>query len=143
MELHHQPSKGTGCLVTVPLQVFKNEDGSTGVLYLACGDLELTDEQCKTIYKKRWKVERYHQSLKGNASLAKSPTKRPKTQLNHLFASLCAFIKLESLSLHTKDNHFALKDKIYIVALRAAMVQLQKIAAQVILPTATCVESPA
>jgi hypothetical protein len=135
--------EGVDFPIRLTKQVFKNEDASTGVLYLACSDLELTDEQSKTIYKKRWKVERYHQSLKGNASLAKSPTKTPKTQLNHLFASLCAFIKLENIALHTKDNHFSLKDKIYIVALRTAMAQLQKLAAQTILPTANSDACPA
>lgn len=124
-------------------QVFKNEDASTGALYLACSDLELIDEQIATIYKKRWKVERYHQSLKTNASLAKSPTKTPKTQLNHLFASLCAYIRLEDITLHTKENHFSLKDKIYITALRTAMTQLQKFAAQTISPTETSEWAPA
>lgn len=59
-------------------QVFKNGDGSTGVLYLVSSNIELTDEEIKTIYKRRWKVEIYHESLKSNASLAKSPTKTPR-----------------------------------------------------------------
>lgn len=134
---------GVGFPIRLTKQVFKNEDASTGVLYLACSDLGLTDEQTTTIYKKRWKVERYHQSLKANASLAKSPTKTPTTQLNHLFASLCAYIKLESITLYTKDNHFSCKDKIYIAALKTAMTQLQKLSAQTILPTETCAMSPA
>ena len=78
-------------------QVFKNEDGSTGVLYLVSSNTELTYEQITTIYKRRWKVEEYHKSLKNNASLAKSPTRTVRTQSNHLFDSLCAFIRLESL----------------------------------------------
>jgi hypothetical protein len=108
-------------------QVFKNEDGSTGILYLVSSDIELTDEQINTIYQKRWKVETYHQSLKNNASLSKSPTKTPRTQANHLFASLCAYIKLERISLTAHLNHFALKSKIYIEALKASMLELHKI----------------
>jgi len=108
-------------------QHFKNEDGSTGVLYLVSSNIELTYEQITAIYKKRWKVEEYHKSLKINASLAKSPTKTVRTQANHIFAAICAFMKLESLSIAAKLNHFALKDKIYISALQKAFLELNKI----------------
>lgn len=107
-------------------QVFKNEDGSTGVLYLVSSDIGLTDEQIKITYKRRWKIETYHKSLKNNASLAKSPTKVPRTQANHLFASICAYVRLESISRIVKINHFALKQKIYFEALKRAMFELQK-----------------
>src|SRR4029453_16436612 len=40
-------------------------------------------------------IERYHQSLKQNVSLAKSPTQTVVTRTNHFFAALCAFVKLE------------------------------------------------
>jgi SRSO17 transposase len=40
-------------------QVFKNGDGSEGILYLVSSDLTLTYEQITTIYHKRWKVEEY------------------------------------------------------------------------------------
>jgi hypothetical protein len=77
-------------------QVFKNEeDGSEGVLYLVSSDVTLDYEQLTTIYQRRWKVEEYHKSLKSNASLAKSPTKTIRTQSNHCFASIYAFVKLE------------------------------------------------
>lgn len=101
--------------------VFKNEDESVGILYLITSDLELSDNQVLAIYKKRWKVETYHKSLKSNASLTKSPTKTPKTQANHLFAAICAFIKLERISIPIAKNHFSLKDTIYIRGLKAAM----------------------
>ena len=54
-------------------QVFKNEDGSTGILYLVSNNNDLSYESITTIYKKRWNVECYHKSLKQNASLEKSP----------------------------------------------------------------------
>ncbi len=107
-------------------QVFTNEDGSQGVLYLVTSDLTLAPADITTIYQKRWKVEEYHKSLKQNASLAKSPTRTRVSQSNHLFAALCAYIKLESLKLKTRRNHFALKTKIYFSALRSAFEQLQQ-----------------
>lgn len=111
-------------------QVFINEDGSQGVLYLCTDDLTLDYPQITTLYDKRWNVERYHQSLKQNAALEKSPTQTITTQANHFFASLCAFIKLELLSHQTKLNHFALKAKLYLAANKAAFKQLQQIKAQ-------------
>jgi hypothetical protein len=68
-------------------QVFTNEDGSEGVLYLVSSDATLDHERLTTIYQKRWKVEEYHKSLKSNASLAKSPTKTVRTQSNRAITS--------------------------------------------------------
>jgi len=108
-------------------EVFKNGDGSTGLRYLVSDDLTLTYDQITTLYQKRWSVEVYHKSLKQNASLEKSPTRTETTQRNHLFASLCAYLKLESLKLKTGHNHFALKSKIYLSALRSAYDELVKL----------------
>jgi len=111
--------------VKVEREVFKNEDGTEGILLLCSSDLELSAAALFPIYQKRWKVEEYHKSLKSNAALAKSPTKLPHTQQNHIFASLVAFIKLESYRCATHLNHFALKAKLYHGAIQAAFEQLQ------------------
>lgn len=108
-------------------QVFTNADGSIGILYLVSSDHDLTYDGITAIYQKRWNVEPYHKSLKQNASLSKSPTKTVTTQSNHFFASLCSFIKLEMLKVKTKTNHFALKSKLYIQALRTAFDALQQL----------------
>jgi hypothetical protein len=108
-------------------QVFTNEDGSLGILYLVTSDLNLTFDQITTLYGKRWNVEPYHKSLKQNASLAKSPTKTVTTQSNHVFAALCAYIKLEILKVSTHTNHFALKSKLYLRAVRTAFDALQEL----------------
>ncbi|MBK8352642.1 MAG: transposase [Leptospiraceae bacterium] len=98
-------------------QVFKNEDESTGEIFLCSNDSKLNFNDMTTIYHKRWKVEEFHKSLKQNASLGKSPTKTVRTQSNHFFASLCAFIKLEVLKAKLKIGHFKIKAKIYSLAL--------------------------
>jgi hypothetical protein len=108
-------------------QVFTNEDGGSGVLYLVSSDMNLTRERMINLYQRRWKVEEYHKSLKQNASLEKSPTRTVTTQTNHLFASLVAYTKLEKLKVQTKCNHFALKSKIYISALQVAYQELREI----------------
>jgi hypothetical protein len=106
-------------------QVFTNKDGSQGVLYLVTSDTTLSAHEMQTIYQKRWKVEVYHKSLKSNASFAKSPTKTIRTQSNHFFACLWAYVKLETLRQKTKMNHFAMKAKIYQSALASAFRELQ------------------
>jgi len=104
--------------------VFTNKDGSTGEMYLVSNDLSLSAEKLQTLYKKRWSVEEYHKSLKHNASLAKSPTRTVKTQTSHLFAALLAYVKLERLKFVYKLNHFALKAKVYMAALKMAWKQI-------------------
>ena len=106
-------------------QVFTNKDDSTGVRFLVSNDFSLTDDDFTTLYKKRWSVEEYHKSLKQNASAAKSPTRTVKTQSNHLFASIMAYIKLEKLKFANELNHFAMKSKLYIAAVKAAFKELE------------------
>lgn len=107
------------------MQVFTNKDGSQGVLYLVTSDTTLDASDLEAIYQKRWKVEEYHKSVKSNASFSKSPTKTVRTQSNHFFACLWAYVKLESLRLKTKLNHFAMKGKLYQAALASAYRELQ------------------
>jgi hypothetical protein len=121
-------------------QLFKNEDGSEGVLYLASSDVTLDYERLTTIYQKRWKVEEFHKSFKGNASLAKSPTKTTRTQSNHFFASICAFVKLERMKISTKTNHFDLRSRIYLRAIQAAYKELRRLQVHPSFELRLCVE---
>ncbi len=111
--------------VLVSRQVFTNENGSEGILYLCTSDLTLSASSLSALYQKRWKVEEYHKSLKSNASFAKSPTKRVLSQSNHFFASVVAFVKLEMCRCGTRLNHFAQKAKLYQAALASAFARLQ------------------
>lgn len=109
-------------------QVFVNEGGSTGVLYLVSSDTTLMYDGLTTLYRKRWNVEPYHKSLKQNAALERSPTQTVTTQTTHFFAALCGYIKLELLKQQTKLNHFALRAKLYTRAIRVAfdaLIELQ------------------
>lgn len=108
-------------------QVFTNDDGSTGIVYLVSSDTNISFDEITTNYHKRWQVECYHKSLKQNVSLSKSPTQTVTTQTNHFFAALCGFIKLERLKIKTKLNHFALKSKLYINAIQSAFKTLRQL----------------
>jgi hypothetical protein len=115
--------------VTLLKRVFKNENGSTGILYLVTNDLNLDADHIYDLYQKRWRVEEYHKSIKQNASLAKSPTKVSRSQRNHIFASIISYCKLEILRTKTALNHFALKYKLIVRANQVAYQELQKIRA--------------
>lgn len=113
--------------VLIAKQVFKDEDGVAGTLYLDSSDLNLSYEQITAIYQKRWKVEEYHKSIKSNASFPKSPTRTVKTQQSHFIASILAYVKMERLKVRKSKNHFALKSLMLINATKAAWVTLQKL----------------
>ena len=118
--------------VLLTKQVFTNKDRSTGVRFLVSNDFGLSDDDFTTLYKKRWSVEEYHKSLKQNAAIGKSPTKTLKTQSNHIFASIMAYVKLEKLKFSSKLNHFAMKAKIYLAANKAAFKELDLIKTQIL-----------
>lgn len=48
-----------------------------------------------------------------------------RTQMNHIFASFIAFVKLEGLKVRNNLNHFALKNKIYIAAIKKAKQEIR------------------
>ena len=116
--------KGLDFPVLLHRQVFKNKDGSVGILYWACSDFDCDLANLEAIYQKRWKVEVFHKTLKSNTGLAKSPTKSIRTQSNHIFMSIYAAFQLECLKLKHKMNHFALRNRIYVKALQQAMSEL-------------------
>jgi len=126
-ETHTVYLKGLEIPVILVKQVFTNKDHSTGELYLVSSDIELNYQQLTELYQKRWKIEPYHKSLKQNAALEKSPTKTQRTQSNHIFCSILAFVKLEKLRLTEKLNHFAFKSKIYLYALKSCFSELSAI----------------
>lgn len=111
--------------VLVCKDIFINENGAEGELFLLSTNVTNYFQQIVTTYQERWGVEDYHKSLKNNASLSKSLTRTLQTQQTHFFASLCAYIKLERLKIQEKLNHFALKSKLYLKAIQASFAELQ------------------
>lgn len=122
--------KGVDFPVVLAKQVFTNNDGSVGVLYLVSSDTALTYEQLTHLYHRRWTVEEFHKSLKQNVALEKSPTRTVTTQKNHIFAAMLAFIKLEMLKLHTHLNHLAVKGQLYLRAIQACFKELKRLQQQ-------------
>ena len=64
-------------------QVVKNgDDGESTYLYLITNDIDLSFDEVLEIYKRRWKIEEYHKSLKQNLKIEHSPTKVETSQRN-------------------------------------------------------------
>ncbi|MBD2189607.1 transposase [Pseudanabaena mucicola] len=72
--------------VSITKQVFRTKNQSTGILYLACSNLDPTPTDINKIYQKRWEVEEFHKSLKFNLALAKSLTGIAHSQKNYVLA---------------------------------------------------------
>jgi len=115
--------------VDVPLllikQVFKNGDGSVGILYLVTSDLTLSYHEISTTYQRRWRVESFFKSWKQHAALGRSPTKVTRAQRNHFYLSLIASIQLEALRIRGAKNHFAMRTRLFLKATQAALAELQ------------------
>ncbi len=118
--------KGVGFQLLAHKQVFTNKDNSVGFLYLITNNLNSSTDLFEYIYQKRWNIETFHKTLKQNASLGQSPTKTLLSQSNHIFFSFLASVKLELISIQSHFNHFALKSKLYIAALKHSFFELQK-----------------
>lgn len=109
-------SNGISIPVYIAKKVFINEDDSKGIFYLITSDSGLSYEKLFASYQKRWKIEDSHRSIKQNAGITKSQTKVVRIQSNHIFASLCAFVKLEKLRVLNSANQTGVRKWIYINA---------------------------
>ena len=120
--------KGCDIPLSIGKRIVKNgNDGEPLYLYLVTNDANLTFQETLEIYQKRWKIEEYHKSLKQNLKIEHSPTKVELSQRNHINLAICAFIKLEKLRLNYKMNHFKIKEKIYIEALKVAYKKVDEL----------------
>ncbi|MBC7570987.1 MAG: transposase, partial [Spirosoma sp.] len=113
-------------------QVFKDGDTERGVLYLVTNDSAADTVSIQTQYARRWKVEEFHKSINGaarrsNTGYSRSPAHTVRSQSNHLFLSMLAFVKLEALRQSTSKNHFALKTLLTLNATKLALRELNSL----------------
>lgn len=113
--------------VVVVKLVFKHEDGHQGVQFLCSSATGLTGQEVRLGYQKRWSVEEQHKSGKQNASLGASPASLVVSRVNHVFCAFVGVLKLECLKLSTGLNHFALRGKLRLKAVRAAREELNRL----------------
>ena len=120
--------KGYEKVLNLLKKVFKNGDGSVGILYIASSDLKLNSDALYNIYQRRWIIEDFHKAIKNHASLSQSPTKTVKSQSNHIYMSFAAYCKLEILKNHScYKNQYQIKNLLLIKANQASMEMLIKL----------------
>lgn len=105
-------------------KILKDQEDKEVAIYLITNDLSLDADKMLEIYRKRWNIETFYKSMKSNCSYSKSPTHTVRTQSNHILCSVYAVFKFEMIRLNTNLNHFALKSKIYLKAMKTAMAEL-------------------
>lgn len=112
--------------------VYKNDNGTTGVAYLLASDTELSGDDIISGYQKRWAAEETHKTTKQNCALTKFPGKVENSQINHIFTSFWATLKLESIKLATNQHHYKIKRNLLLAAVKAAWAELQALKAQLL-----------
>ena len=68
-----------------------------------------------------------HKSAKQNASIGESPVQLVAGRVNHVFCSFVGVVKLELMQVQNGLNHFALRNKLYMQALKASREELIRI----------------
>ena len=118
--------KGLDFPVLVVKKTFKHGRKSSGTLYLATSDLQLGYEDIFSLYKRRWKVEEYHKSLKSNCSLEKCQASSHTAQKSHFYCAALAYLLLEKTKAKEDKNHFALKKELTILQVKYGMKAIKK-----------------
>ena len=68
-----------------------------------------------------------HKSAKQNASIGQSPAQLVVSRVNHVFCAFVGVAKLELMRVQTGLNHFGLRNKLFVEALRASRKELFRI----------------
>ena len=68
-----------------------------------------------------------HKSAKQNASIGESPVQLVAGRVNHVFCSFVGVVKLELMQVQNGLNHFTLRNKLYLEALKASREELIRI----------------
>lgn len=77
------------------VKIFKKVSKERGVEYYATNDSNLSMSDVESIYGKRWKIEEYHQGLKQQCGIAKCQARSGRSQRNHIWCAIHAFLTLE------------------------------------------------
>lgn len=107
--------KGYGEVLVARL-VLKNGD----TRYLASSDTRLTDyETLVGHWQQRWPIETFHHGLKQNTGVGNCSAQRTHAQKIHIFASMVAFLRLESIRQQTGQTWYEQKAAITRPSVRA------------------------
>jgi hypothetical protein len=74
-------------------------------------DDTMTAKDIQEAYAYRWKVEEFHQQIKGTLGIAKCQCRKRRSQKNHIICSILAYIYLRKEAIKNKSTIFQLKKK--------------------------------
>lgn len=106
------PEEGT--LVWLPgfgkVKIFKVvKDKPQDIDYLVTNDTSLSRSDILDVAARRWEVENYHRALKQTVGAAKCQSRLGRSQRNHLFCAVRAFLSLEAERFKTHLSYYELK----------------------------------
>lgn len=95
------------------VKVFKLVSPKTGdIEYLATNDINIKASDIKDVAAKRWKVEEFHRGLKQTVGIEKCQARNQRSQRNHIFCSILAFVALEVKRIKTGVTWYETKRQI-------------------------------
>ncbi|MGL4757968.1 MAG: transposase [Patescibacteria group bacterium] len=71
----------------------------------------MTAKDIQEVYALRWKVEEFHQQIKGTLGIAKCQCRKRRSQKNHILCSILAYIYLSKEAIKSKTTIFQLKQR--------------------------------
>lgn len=83
------------------IKVFKEVSPQGDIEYRGTNDLNLSKSDVEGIYGKRWKIEEYHRGLKQETGIASCQARKERSQRNHIWCSIHAFLILELYRMET------------------------------------------
>jgi len=86
------------------IKVFKTISKDGDVEYYATNDTNLSTSEVERIYARRWKIEEYHRGLKQQSGIAKCQARTSRSQRNHIWCSIHAFLTLELHRMKTNTS---------------------------------------
>lgn len=86
------------------IKVFKEVSPNGDIEYRGANDLNLSQSDVARIYAKRWKIEEYHRGLKQQTGIAKCQSRLERSQRNHIWCAIHAFLTLELHRLKTNTS---------------------------------------
>lgn len=90
------------------VRVAKSVDQQNGrVRYLCTSDT--TTKDVSLAYARRWDIETYHRAVKQLTEIANCQARRARSQRNHIFCSLLAFVALQAHALTTNQTIYRVK----------------------------------
>ena len=101
------------------IKVFKIFSQAKGeVEYVATNKLDMSLLDIKTVAAQRWKIEEYHRGLKQTTGIEKCQARSQRSQRNHIFCAIIAFIALEMQRRKKHISWYQTKQQIIQYAMR-------------------------